>query len=97
MSGMVDRRNQREFWAGKVTWTRLKRKVQPVCEDCLLNVHAAGGTTGRIPRATWKRTVGRHDVPANATNLFVLLCDTHKQDWVDWTPGQTIMPMGEQS
>lgn len=87
---MVDRRNDPVFWTGRISWTRLKLKTLPSCDDCLINVHAAGGTDGRVPRARWRRknAVGGGSLEAfQTTNL----CDTHRQDWQDWTPGQMAL------
>lgn len=90
MSGMVERRNDPAYWVGPVRWTRLKRKILPRCDDCWLNVHAARETDVRIPRAHWKRANGPQ-VP-EAPQVFTALCDSHRQEWQDWTPGQLVMP-----
>lgn len=92
MNGMVERRNQQDYWAGRVRFVRLKRKFLPKCEDCLLNVHAQGGTSHGIPKATWKRSVSRHSLPFTVVgDLDVLLCDLHKTEWLTWTPGQQVL------
>lgn len=88
---MVERRNQSVFWAGKVTWHRLKFATPPACDDCLINVHAAGGTQTRIPRARWRR---KNAVGGGSLEAFqsMALCDLHRQEWMAWTPGQMVMP-----
>jgi hypothetical protein len=89
MSGIVDRRNQSAYWSGRITYTRLKRKITPKCDDCWLNVHAEGGTSAWVIRAKWTRT---NTPPPDATGqqekVTTYLCDSHKQAWADWTPGQ---------
>lgn len=93
--GCADRRNDKGFWAGKVTWTRLKLKTLPACDDCVLNVHAAGEARARIPRARWRRRNGVTD-GFHESFRVTTLCDVHKQEWLDWTPGQlTLGRLGE--
>ncbi len=96
---MVDRRNDRIWWAGRVTWSRLKLKNLPKCEDCWLNLHVkvmeAGGSSlheGWIPRARHRRKiVYGGDTFGQEAFRTMCLCDIHKQEWLDWTPGQQVL------
>jgi len=90
---LVDRRNQASYWRGKITWSRIRVQTAPVCDDCLLNVHAAGGTTMRIPRAHYRRR-NVHDTAAGPVVVTTVLCVQHRQEWLDWTPGQMPMAFG---
>jgi hypothetical protein len=84
MSGLVARRNDPLFWQGRVDWVKLGANRKPVCDDCLIATHDAGGA-GTIARATWRRITDYV-----STNL----CARHKGEWESWTPGQMeLLPL----
>jgi hypothetical protein len=87
MSGMVARRNEPGFWVGPITWGRIKRKRPPRCDDCWLNVYEQGRSDGWITRATWLRRNGEKG-PWGDERVVTNLCGDHRQEWLDWTPGQ---------
>ncbi len=94
--GVTERRNQRRYWTGRITWSRLKLKTLPPCDDCLIHVHEAQRRgevipETRIPRARYRRKNERHQGFLE-TFIATHLCDTHKQEWLDWTPGQMGFP-----
>jgi uncharacterized RDD family membrane protein YckC len=93
MNRLVERRNQAWYWQGTPTWAPITATTGPVCDDCLLNVHAAGGTTMRIPRAHYRRR-NVHDTAAGPVVVTTVLCDTHHQEWLHWTPGQLALSDG---
>lgn len=103
--GCTARRNDRGWWVGKVSWTRLRLKTLPVCDDCLINVHAlargarnvAGEPVpaeGLIPRARWRRKNAVVGLRGMDSFRLMHLCDTHRQEWLDWTPGQLALGHG---
>lgn len=82
-SGLVDRRNDPAFWTAKARFSKLTTKTKPVCDDCLIAVHEAGGIapgTG-LTRARWARSCDK---------TRTCLCDFHKGIWADWVPGQMV-------
>ncbi len=93
MSGMVDRRNDRGWWTGSISWSRVKTRANPPCDDCVINAYASGGTDKRIPRAKHRRKNGRNTQTFGMDVAFrsTVLCDIHKQEWLDWTPGQQVL------
>lgn len=96
--GCTERRNDRGWWVGKITYTRLRLKSLPVCDDCLINIHEqarahhqAATHEGWLPRARWRRKNAVTGMRGMDSFRVTHLCDTHKQEWVDWTPGQLGM------
>jgi hypothetical protein len=93
MSGTVARRNDPGYWAAPIKWTRISRKRPPRCVDCWQNLYDTGDVTlTHITRATWTRHSGvRNDDPDMDTKIVVDLCADHRQEWLDWTPGQQVL------
>lgn len=84
MSRMVERRNDPGFWVTTPRWTRLTAGTLPVCHDCLIGTHEAGGLAPaeKLTKARWHRKSG---------DTRISLCDFHKSIWAAWVPGQMVI------
>lgn len=66
---------------------KLKRRVLPLCDDCVIVAYEASmaGESRWVPsKARWRRTVDEGD-----SETF--LCEGHKKLWELWTPGQLTL------